>query len=216
MMAGVVADADVVAALKWRYACKQFDATKKIPAETWAALEASLVLTPSSFGLQPWKFFVVETPALREQLVPHAWGQRQVADASHLVVMAIKSPMTEADIDHYLDHMATVRATPVAAFAGLRKMIVGFKNNPGFSSDDWAAKQVYIALGQFMGLAALLGVDTCPMEGFVPPKFDEVLGLPALGYKSCVLVAAGYRSVEDKYAALPKVRFPASEVVGHL
>jgi nitroreductase len=216
MMAGVVTEADVVTALKWRYAVKQFDAAKKIPAETWAALEASLVLTPSSFGMQPWKFFVVETPALREQLVPHAWGQRQVADASHLVVMAIKSPVTDTDIDRHLERLAELRATPVAAFAGLRKMIVGFKNSPVFSSDEWAAKQVYIALGQFMGLAALLGVDTCPMEGFVPSKFDELLGLPALGYKSCVLVAAGYRSADDKYAAQPKVRFPASEVVGHL
>lgn len=200
--------------LKWRYAVKKFDAAKKIPAETWASLEETLVLAPSSFGLQPWKFFVVSAPEVRESLVPHAWGQRQVAEASHLVVMAIRSPISMADVDRHLARMSAVRSTPVSAFEGLRKMIAGYMASPGFSAEEWAARQVYIALGQFMTTAAMLGVDTCPMEGFVPAKFDEVLGLPALGYKSCVVVTAGYRAVDDKYAELPKVRFEKADVVG--
>jgi nitroreductase len=202
--------------LKWRYAVKAFDPAKKIPAEVWGALEETLVLTPSSFGLQPWKFFVVEDAAVRESLVAHAWGQRQVAEASHLVVMAIRSPMTMEDVDRHLARMSAVRSTPVAAFEGLRKMIAGFMASPGFSGDEWAARQVYIALGQFMATAAMLGVDTCPMEGFVPAKFDEALGLRELGYKSCVVVTAGYRAADDKYAALPKVRFEKGEVVGYV
>ena len=86
---------DIVSSLKWRYACKVFDAAKKIPAETWSSLEESLVLTPSSFGMQPWKFLVIQDPELREQLVPHAWNQRQVADCSHLVVMITFREMPE-------------------------------------------------------------------------------------------------------------------------
>lgn len=212
--AGVVSAAEAVEQLRWRYAVKKFDAAKKIPAETWAALEETLVLTPSSFGLQPWKFFVVESPDVREKLVAVSWGQRQVADSSHLVVMAIRSPMTVADVDRHLDRMSTVLSTPPERFAGLRKMVVGFMESPGFSAEEWAARQVYIALGQFMATAAMLGVDTCPMEGFVPAQYDEILGLPALGYKTCVLVTAGYRAEDDKYAAQPKVRFEKRDVIG--
>lgn len=211
---GVVTAAEVVEQLRWRYAVKRFDPAKKIPAETWAALEETLVLTPSSFGLQPWKFFLVESPEVREKLVPATWGQRQVADASHLVVMAIRSPMTVEDVDRHLARMSTVLSTPAERFAGLRKMVVGFMESPGFLAEEWAARQVYIALGQFMATAAMLGVDTCPMEGFVPSQYDEILGLPALGYKTCVLVAAGYRSADDKYATQPKVRFEKGDVIG--
>ena len=103
--------ADLLTALNWRYATKVFDPTKKIPEDTWKALEESLVLTPSSFGLQPWKFLVIQDQELREQLVAHSWRQRQVADCSHLVVMATKRAMNEADIDANLMRIAEVRGT---------------------------------------------------------------------------------------------------------
>jgi nitroreductase len=80
----------------------------------------------------------------------------------------------------------------------------------------WMDRQPYIALGQFMTAAALLGVDTCPMEGSRPAKFDEILGLAALGYGTLCACAAGYRSAEDKYAKVPKVRFKAEEVILHV
>lgn len=80
----------VLQQLKWRYATKKFDPSKKIPDDIWHALEQSMVLAPSSFGLQPWKFFVIRNPEIRSQLVAHSWGQTQVVDASHLVVFAIK------------------------------------------------------------------------------------------------------------------------------
>jgi len=211
---GVVSAADVVGQLRWRYAVKKFDPMRKIPAETWAALEETLVLTPSSFGMQPWKFFLVESPEVREKLVPVSWGQRQVADASHLVVMAIRSPLTVEDVDRHLLRISAVRSTPIEKLDGVRKMIVGFVESPGFSAEEWAARQVYIALGQFMAMAAMLGVDTCPMEGFVPAQYDEILGLPALGYKTCVLVTAGYRAADDKYATFQKVRFEKGDVIG--
>ncbi len=208
---------DILSALRWRYACKVFDPSKKIPAETWAVLEESLVLTPSSFGLQPWKFLVIEDAALREELVPHAWKQRQVADASHLVVMAVPKVMQEAHIDANIQRMAEVRGGTPDALFGFRKMVTGFRSGMEAEGglEPWAKLQVYIALGQFMLSAALLGVDTCPMEGFVPAKFDEILGLDAQGLTTAVLCPAGYRHPDDRYSGLPKVRFEAGSVIEH-
>lgn len=208
---------DILSALTWRYACKVFDPAKKIPAETWDALEQSLVLTPSSFGLQPWKFLVIEDPALREKLVPHAWHQRQVADASHLVVMAVPKVVSEDHIDANIMRMAEVRGGTPDALMGFRKMVTGFRSGleAKGETEQWAKLQAYIALGQFMLAAAMLGVDTCPMEGFVPAKFDEILGLDVQGWTTAVLCPAGYRHEDDRYAALPKVRFQVGDVIEH-
>lgn len=208
---------DILSALNWRYACKVFDPAKKIPEETWAALEQSLVLTPSSFGLQPWKFLVIQDAELREKLVPHSWHQRQVADASHLVVLAVPKVMPESHIDVNILRMAEVRGGTPDALIGFRKMVTGFRDGleAKGQTEQWAKLQSYIALGQFMLAAALLGVDTCPMEGFVAAKFDEILGLDAQGWTTAVLCPAGYRHEDDRYAALPKVRFAPSDVIEH-
>lgn len=205
---------ELLDALNWRYATKVFDASQIIPADTWSALEESLVLTPSSFGLQPWKFLVIQDKALRESLVPHAWGQRQVADCSHLVVMTVKKSLSVADIDAFLARIVEVRGGTADALLGYRKMMLG-SHEQGFMSTDWAKKQAYIALGQFMAACALLKIDTCPMEGFVGAKFDEILGLEAQGMTTAVLCPAGYRSADDKYAVIPKVRFAAKDMIEH-
>ena len=208
---------DLLSALNWRYACKVFDPAKKIPEETWAALEQSLILTPSSYGLQPWRILVIQDKELKERLVPHAWNQRQVADCSHLVVLAVPKMMDEAHIDANIARMIEVRGGTADALIGFRKMLVKFRNQFEESGDlsNWAKLQSYIALGQFMLSAALLKVDTCPMEGFMPEKFDEVLDLAKDGLTTAVLCPAGYRSENDRYAGLPKVRFLAQHVVEH-
>ena len=178
-------------------------------------LEQALILTPTSYGMQPLKFLVLTDPALRAQLVPVSWGQTQPVDCSHYVVLAARAQNTEADVAHYLARMAEVRGMPVEALAGFGKVLLGdVVHGPrGQMALEWAARQSYIALGNFMTAAALLGVDTCPMEGFEPAKYDEILGLPAQGFRAVVACAAGYRADDDKYAALPKVRFPASELI---
>lgn len=208
---------DILSSLNWRYACKVFDPAKKIPAETWAALEESLVLTPSSFGMQPWKFIVIQDTELRERLVPHAWNQRQVADCSHLVVMTTFREMPEEHIDANIRRMMEVRGGTPEALMGFRNMVAGFRQSGQEKGwlRDWAKQQSYIALGQFMLAAALLEIDTCPMEGFVPAKFDEILGLAGGDYTTAVLCPAGYRSADDKYAVLPKVRFASGDVIEH-
>jgi len=202
-----------LAQLHWRYATKKFDPTRTIPAEVWAVLEQALVLAPSSVGLQPWKFVVVTDPAVRTTLQPAAYGQAQIVDASHLVVICGKAPPTAADADRHVARTAEVRGVPVEALAGFRKMVVGAAGKPPEEAAAWAARQAYLALGMFLTTAAMIGVDACPMEGFDPPKFDEILGLKAHGVAALALVAAGYRAADDKYAGVPKVRLPVEEVV---
>ena len=204
--------------LNWRYATKAFDATKKIPAETWQTLEEAIVLSPSSFGLQPWKFVVVTDPEIRKTLQEHAWGQAQVSAASHLVVFARKLSMSAADVDRYINYMAEERGIPAESLKGFSDMVKGFLQSPPYPMDieAWTARQTYIAVGQFLTSAALLGIDVCPMEGFIPAKVDETLGLTQQGYGAVVLCAAGYRADDDKYANLKKVRYPKSEVITHL
>lgn len=216
MVAPNFSNESVLQALNWRYATKMFDASKKIPSDTWAALEQSLVLAPSSFGLEPWKFFVIDDPAVRQKLLEPSWKQSQIVDASHLVVLAIKKGLDEADVDRSMARISDVRDVPVESLEGFSNVIKGFMKGSLSDVDAWATRQVYIALGQLMVSAALLGIDTCPMEGFVPDQYDEILGLPEKGYHAVVVCAAGYRSAEDKYAQLPKVRFPLEEKVQHI
>ncbi len=201
--------------LRWRYAVKKFDPTRKIPAEDWQTLEQVLVLTPSSFGLQPWRFVVITDQALKDQLVPISWGQRQVADASHVVVFTARQPLTESDVDRYIARTAAVRGVETASLAGFKKMMMSslVPPPPGIDVHHWAALQAYIALGNFMTSAAMLGIDTCPMEGILPKKYDELLGLAGEGLCTVVVAVAGYRASDDKHATLPKVRFDTAEVV---
>ena len=208
--------AAVVAHMNWRYAVKKFDAAKKISVHDWQALEHSLVLSPSSFGLQPWKFIVVDTPSLREQLLSASWNQRQVVEASHLVVFTKRQDLAASDVDRLIHATANTRNVALDTLAGYRKMMLGFAQAPGFNADAWAERQVYIALGTFMTAAAMMGIDTCPMEGINPAKYDEILGLAATGYATSVVAAAGYRAADDKYASLAKVRYPAHEVIEHV
>jgi nitroreductase len=212
-----VSDATLLDQLQWRYAVKAFDPSRAIPAATWATLEQALVLSPSSYGLQPWKFFVVDDKAKRAELRPHAWGQSQITDASHLVVFALKKGMGEADAARLATTTEEVRGLPAGALHGFKAMMVrSLSGKPANAIDAWMTNQVFIALGVFLSAAAMLGVDACPMEGFVPEKFDEVLGLSAKGYSSVVLATAGYRAASDDYATRAKVRYPLAEIVEHI
>lgn len=210
-----VTQQQIVAQLGWRYATKSFDPARSIDPATWATLERALVLTPSSFGMQPWHFLVLVDRDLREQLVPHAWGQRQVIDCSHFVVFCARLNVGEPEIDQLIRRTAEVRGGPPESLAGFRKMLMGTLVHGSFRAtiDEWATRQVYIALGNFMTSAALLGVDTCPMEGYEPARFDEILDLRRRGLTASVCCAAGYRVAQDRHATLPKVRYPDDVVI---
>jgi len=208
---------DLAQAFAWRYATKKFD-TRKLPDATWAALRESLVLTPSSYGLQPWKFLVVESPALRAKLRPVSWDQTQVTDASHLVVFARRTEMTEADVNRHVARILSVRNLPADKLEPYRQMMLGgvVKGKDAAGQREWAARQCYIALGQLMACAALMQVDTCALEGIDPAKYDEILGLKGSGYETVVACAVGYRAADDAYAQAGKVRFPAEDVIRQL
>lgn len=213
----VISPEELIQAQEWRYATKKFDPARKIPADLWSALEKSLVLTPSSFGLQPWKFLVIQDPAIRARLKAASWNQGQVEDASHLVVFVAKDSLTEADVDHYVARVAEVRNQTSESLAAYRGMMVGtLVTGPRAATvGNWASRQAYIALGNLMTSAALLGVDTCPMEGLDAAQYDQILGLEGSGYHTLCVCPAGYRAQDDAYATLPKVRFPQEEVVDH-
>src|ERR1700744_1395189 len=116
---------ELLNALEWRYATKQFDATKKIPADVWHALEQSLVLTPTSYGLQPYKFLVVQDTAKRNELLAHLWHQKQVVESSHYVVFLVRTEMKEADVDRFIKRTLEVRQLPHGSLDRYRHIIVG-------------------------------------------------------------------------------------------
>ena len=201
--------------LRWRYATKKFDPTRTIPAHDWQTLEEALILTPSSFGLQPWKFLIITDPAIKQQLVPISWNQQQLADCSHVVVFVIKKHVGVREIDAFLHRIAEVRGVSVEVLAEYRSLMVS-KLVDGSRSENisaWAFRQAYIALGNFMTSAAMLGIDTCPIEGFEAEKYDQLLGLAKRDLASAVVCVTGYRAADDKYATLAKVRFKNADVI---
>lgn len=207
----------LLSSLRWRYATKRFDPTGTIPEETWDAIEESLVLTPSSFGLQPWQFLVIQDRSLRSALLAESWGQTQVTDASHFVVLTARTGLDSGDIDAWMTRMAEVQGSTPESVAPLKNVIEGFAL--GLSPEArhaWNIRQAYIALGQLMGTAALLEIDTCPMEGLSTAGYDRLLGLEGTGYTTVVACALGYRSESDRFAAIPKARFERNKVIRHL
>jgi nitroreductase len=210
-------NSEVLEALHWRYATKKFDSSKKIPQETWAKLEEALVLSPSSFGMQPYRFVVVTDPNVKQELVPASYNQMQVADCSHFVIFARIAEVNQAHVDHYIQLISKVRNIPVEAMKAHNDMMSGFvKGASKENLDQWAEKQCYIALGNLMTAASLLKVDNCPMEGISKDQIDRILQLPEKGCYSVVACALGYRAEDDKYSKLGKVRFPASELFIHI
>lgn len=204
----------LIDALRWRYATKQFDPERKIPEDSWLAIQQSLVLTPSSFGLQPWKFLVVENPDLRKQLLAESWNQPQVTDASHFVVLATKTDLGPADIDRWITCMGEAQGKSPEDLAPLQGMIAGFSERMSHEERrEWNTRQSYIALGQLMTTAAVMGIDACPMEGISNNAYDRLLGLEGSDYATVVACALGYRAASDKYATTPKARFPLEQVI---
>jgi nitroreductase len=205
----------LVEALNWRYATKKFDPERKIPAEDWLALESALVLAPSSIGLQPWKFFVVTDPVVKTQLMGASYRQPQVVDCSHFVVFTARRNIDAAHVDRHISRMAEITGATTESLEKFRTMTMRNleKAREAGTLDTWQEHQIYIALGQFMASAALLAIDTCPMEGIEPEKYDQMLGLTGSNYTTAVACAAGYRLPHDKYAAMKKVRFRPEEVV---
>jgi nitroreductase len=129
-------------------------------------------------------------------------------------VFAAKKNFNEADVDAFIQHIAATRGVSVESLAPYRNALVGgiVQSMDEKARDAWARNQAYIALGNFLTSAALLGIDACPMEGFDRAQYDEILGLSAEGLAAAVIATVGYRSATDEYANAPKVRFPREQV----
>jgi nitroreductase len=209
---------EIIKQLNWRYAVKKFDSTKKVSAQDWETLEESLRLAPSSYGTQPWKFLVVQNPEVRKKLTPLSWNQTQIEDCSHLVVLAIKSKLDEAHVEKYIQRMAEVRKMDPSQLDGFKRVLVGdlIKGARSATINFWAQRQAYIAMGFIMETAAIMNIDTCPLEGLDPKGYDKVLNLEGTGYETVAAVAVGYRHADDKYQSVPKVRFEKKDVFTYI
>ncbi len=192
---------------QWRYATKKFDATKKISAEDLNTIKEAIRLTSSSYGLQPYKVFIIENPELRAQLQPACWGQSQIVDASHLLVFANMTQFGDAEIDSYIQNLSQTRSIPIESVKGyadfMKSKITPLSNDV---KATWTSKQTYLALANLMNVAAELKIDVTPMEGFEPEKVNEILGLTELNLNASLIATIGYRHEEDATQHYAKVR----------
>ncbi len=208
---------NIIESLNWRSATKEFDPSQKVSAENLEILTESLRLTPSSFGLQPWKFLVISNQDIKQSLLEHSWNQKQVIDCSHHIVFCHKRDFDDKNVDAFIANIAKTRNQLTEDLKGFEQIMKGFLANMDETKKRiWMKDQVYIALGNFMTVCALLKIDACPMEGIIQAKYDEVLGLKEKGLMSAVACPIGYRKDTDKYSLAKKVRFPKSEVVEFL
>jgi nitroreductase len=199
----------ILDAFNFRHACKEFDASKQIPKEEFELILESARLSPSSFGFEPWHFIVVQDKTLRENLKQHAWGAPLKLDtASHFVLcLAMKSPILNPEGTYLPNFMRDVQHHPQE----VADMRLGFYKQ--FSQSDfdltderklfdWASKQCYIPLANMMTVAAMRGIDSCPIEGFKQKETDALLaeqfGVNLQEYGLAYMVAFGYRKHEPK------------------
>jgi len=202
--------------LNKRYATKKFDTTKKISADDLSTLLEAIRLSASSYGLQAYKVLVIENEAIRKQLRAASWDQSQITDASQLLVFAVDTNFGEKGVDRFVEIVADVRNLEVSTLSGYADMMKGSFKRPQEEVQAWLTRQVYIALGFGLVAAAELDIDACPMEGFDTSKYDEILGLKEKELHAIVVLAVGYRSSEDKYQHLAKVRRCKEELFIHI
>lgn len=204
----------IIEKLNWRYATKKFDTTKQLSDSQLEILKEAFNLTALSYGLQTLKMVVVGDKSIRENLVALAFGQRQVADASHLLVLCIQKEIDTDDVEEHFDTVKAIRNTPDEILDPFKEQLKStIETMPDSKKSDWATKQAYIALGNLMTVCAIEEIDSCPMEGFLPEELDKVLNLDKYELKSVLLLPVGFRAEDDMFASLKKVRKPISDTV---
>ena len=205
---------NIIESLKWRYATKKFDATKKVTAQQLQLLKEAFNLTATSYGLQALSLVIVENKELREQLVEHSFNQRQVVDASHLFVICYPENYDGKDVATYFERIVSERNTPEETIKPFRDFLINDFNTKSTEEKHTSFnKQTYIALGNLLTVCALEKIDSCPMEGFIPSKIDEVLDLKSKNLKSALLLPIGFRADDDYMSKEKKVRKPLSEII---
>jgi nitroreductase len=203
----------IIETLNWRYATKRFS-DKKVSEKDLKTMHEAIRLSPSSYGLQLFKVLDIRDEKIKEELKPAAWGQAQITESSNLFVFCNYTEITEGHIDEVLKLKSEIQNIPIENLNGygdfMKSKILALASE---AQSVWTAKQCYIALSNLMNSAAELGIDSCPMEGFEPDKFNEILGLKKKGLNAAVICAVGYRSDEDPTSGAPKVRKPLSDLI---
>lgn len=204
---------NIIDKLKWRYATKRFDPSKKLSKEKLDILKETFKLTATSFGLQPIKMVVVSNQAIKEQLMPLTFNQAQIRDASHVLVLCIEK---EIDADFIVEHFKRVeetRNTPRKILEPFEENLVNsFAEKQSKEIRQWMINQLYLTLGALLTVCAIEKIDSCPMEGFEPEKYNELLGLSELGLESVIVLPVGYRDESDFFISLKKVRREVDEL----
>jgi nitroreductase len=205
---------NIIESLHWRYATKKFDNKKILSQEKIDILTEAFNLTATSYGLQPLKLVVIKNKDLQKELTPHSWNQQQVADASHVLVFCIEKTIGEQYISSYFDNVKEIRDTPEEILKPFKEQLVdSFTYKSPEEVSNWAAKQAYLALGNILTVCAIEKIDSCPMEGFIPEKYDEILNLNGLGLTSVLVLPIGYRAEDDMFSEFKKVRRPITDTI---
>ncbi|MFV9550802.1 NAD(P)H-dependent oxidoreductase [Algibacter sp. PT7-4] len=205
---------DTIKQLNWRYATKKFDANKSLTKAKLNIITEAFNLTATSFGLQTIKMVVVENKEIRQSLVEHSYHQKQVLDASHLLVICIQGNIAKTDVTSYYQNIKNIRNTPESILKPYQDDLINMMQGKSIQErQQWSTNQAYIALGNLMTVCAIEGIDACPMEGFIPSKYDQILNLTQKGLKSVLLLPIGYRAHDDMFSTLKKVRKPIEEAV---
>jgi len=219
---------NIIEKLGWRYATKKFNSGMNLSESKMDVLKQAIQFAPTSYGLQPFQVVFVKNPEIREKLKAASWGQSQITDSSVLAVFTRKKDVNESEVDSFIENIVNTRGVPKEMLVQYEAMMKGTINSLDESQksswidkqeammkgtinsldesqkSSWIDKQIYIALGFLLNTAAVIDVDTCPMEGFDRTQYDEILGLTET--TSVVVCALGYRDETDDYQNYKKVR----------
>lgn len=203
--------------LNWRYATKKFDSSKKVSKENLETLLDAANLTASSYGLQPYKIYVIEDADIRTKLRAASYDQSQITDASYVIVLANKPTFDDTMIDDYINNIMKIRGLSKDDLEGFSQTMKStLLDLPDAQKNTWTSNQAYIVLGNLMTIAAEMEIDTCPMEGFDKAQYNEILGLTDKSLNAAVVLAVGYRSAEDETQNYPKVRYSKEQIITHI
>ncbi|NDK08986.1 NAD(P)H-dependent oxidoreductase [Candidatus Gracilibacteria bacterium] len=205
---------EIIDALKWRYACKLFDTTKKVSKSDIDEIIEVFRLAPSAFGVQPWKLLVIENQDIKDSLVQYSWNQPQINTCSHLLVLCRIINLDNNYVDKHIENLSIIRKTPKENLEAYEDRVKGYLNTLNEDGKKYfTTNQVFIALGSLMPVLAMKKIDSCAMTGIDNAKYDEVLKLGEKGLSTVAVLPIGYRSKDDKYANAKKVRFSREEMV---
>lgn len=205
---------NTIKSLQWRYAVKKFDDTKSLSEEQINTLKEAFNLTATSYGLQPVKMVVVNNKEIQQKLVEHSWNQQQVIQASHVLVLCIPKTYSGKDVKQYFDLVQEVRNTPDEIIGKFRDFLVdSIDKKPQEELFNWNKNQAYIALGNLLTVCAIEKIDSCPMEGFITEKYDEILGLDQHNLTATLVLPVGFRAEDDYMKDLKKVRKQTQDII---